>query len=133
MSTNFAQFCDDIRQESNGKWILIGCYGHTMVVPGFPFAGKISCFLTLSVAKGTTSLKSVYSLASGAELALLEMDLIEAPDNDTEVAQVPLPPVPLHLSSADELILKVGLDNNDPMEVGRLIVALGQIPSSPEK
>lgn len=42
----YTTFCDDIRQEVNGKLILIGVYGADMLVPGFPAVLPRLCILT---------------------------------------------------------------------------------------
>lgn len=37
-------FADDIRQEINGKYTLVGCYGTNLHVPSFPARLKGLCF-----------------------------------------------------------------------------------------
>jgi hypothetical protein len=44
LPTGHATFCDDIRQEDNGKHLLIGVYNSVMYVPQFPFVALKMCF-----------------------------------------------------------------------------------------
>jgi hypothetical protein len=37
--------CDDIRQETNGKQILIGVYGSAVLVPSMPFSIPLSVWI----------------------------------------------------------------------------------------
>jgi hypothetical protein len=40
-------FCDDIRQEFNGKVLLIGIYQGLLVTPSFPFAMMLSTYVDI--------------------------------------------------------------------------------------
>lgn len=129
MSIRFAQFCDDIRQEANGKWLLVGCYGDNMILSSMPYSGKLACFLTLSIPKGTTAVFADYSLASGATIARMEIEVVELPDNISETAQIPFPPIQINVSSPDELVLKIGFARDQVEEVGRLAITVGAQPN----
>lgn len=37
--------CDDIRQEKNGKWLLIGVYGSDILVPAFPADFRLAIWI----------------------------------------------------------------------------------------
>lgn len=40
-------FCDDIRQERNGKWLLIGVYGADILVRGLPADLRLSLWIVI--------------------------------------------------------------------------------------
>lgn len=44
-----ALLCDDVRQEKNGKYILIGAYTGEILYPRFPAAGQFSAMCCLEV------------------------------------------------------------------------------------
>lgn len=123
----FAQFCDDIRQEINGKWILIGCYGSNMVVSSFPYNNSISCFVTGACDPETKSADIEYSLASGAVIGRMHMEIIAIVGDKPDIIQLPVPPLPISLSRGDELILKLRFGDEEMQEVGRLRVEQGDV------
>lgn len=45
--TAHAIFCDDIRREHNGKFILIGIYQGSLVTRGFPIAPQLATYVDI--------------------------------------------------------------------------------------
>lgn len=126
----FVQFCDDIRQEANGKWILIGCYGESMVVPQFPFSGRLSCLVTMEAEAAPHRIEVEFRLASGGRIGTLEMELEAIPGPYTRF-QLPIPPASLTFSSPDTIMLYLGVNGEPVRELGRLKIEQGQVPGSP--
>jgi hypothetical protein len=57
--TGFTIFCDDIREEVNGKVSLIGCYGSELIVQGATFPlilPKLGFHVTVRLPTGTPNL-----------------------------------------------------------------------------
>lgn len=126
---NFVIFCDSVRQEANGKFILVGCYGEAMVVQGFPYSAQLAMFLTLYHLPERINLTSEVRLASGAILGRIEMQL-ETQDGIT-TAQVPLPHISLSLSSADYVQLWIGVNSANLELVGQLSIKAGSLTAPP--
>lgn len=119
----FAQFCDDIRQEDNGKWLLIGCYGDTMLLDAFPQSMTLRAFVTFDHLSDFSAATFRLSLGSGALISEARMLVAENPyENDHRMvrAQLPSPPFALSLSREDELVLEVQIGDEDWREAGRL-------------
>ncbi len=80
-----AIFCDDIRQEHNGKVILIGIYQGALATPSFPLSVLIATYVDVrGLDEGTHRTKIVAEYVANGEvvqLATLESD-VEVTDGD---------------------------------------------------
>ena len=121
----FVQFCDEVRQEINGKYILIGCYGGSIITSHFPFATSLSAFLSLDPIDPGFEFSARYTLTSGGFLGEMSfrMEAFE-PGPFQKISQVPLFPLRLQLSAPDTLILQVSINGSPYVEAGRLQIAL---------
>jgi hypothetical protein len=87
-----ALLCDDIRQEFNGKLILIGCYTGEIVFPKFPASGQftmMACLEALSPFSGSIYFRF---LVDGEVVGEVNGDL-NADEPGRVWAPVALPPV----------------------------------------
>ena len=120
----FVQFCDDIRQEMNGKYILIGCYGGVMTLSAFPFVTRLCAFITAELSSHSADVRVVYKLRSGAKIGELSFS-VEAPEDsggNLERGQIPLPGIPISLSSPDEISISWSVGGGPLEEIGSLRV-----------
>ena len=46
-TVKFAVVCDEIRREDSGKFIFIGVYGESIIVPDFPFAMTLAFWIVV--------------------------------------------------------------------------------------
>ena len=122
----FSQFCDDIRQEANGKFIIIGCYGDTMQVKSFPVNMRMSVFVTYTCRGGSRIFNANLKLASGALVGTAKIEVEENPYDESELAaaQIPVSGLQVMLSREDELVFEFGVDDETPREIGRLKIEL---------
>lgn len=127
MNSSYAVFCDDIRQETTGKFLLVGCYGAALVCSHFPYAGRIAALVHQFNAKPGSTFRAEYSLESGAVLAAIEIE-VPAVDPMPAFLQAPLPPFDVVVSSADTLILKTATGDDQLEVVGRLNITQGTVP-----
>lgn len=122
-------FCDDIRTESSGKIILIGTYLGHMVVTQFPWQGTIAVLMIVEGVGEKARLEIALGTAGGAEFLRAEAEVGLLPGATQQVAYLPLPPVPVSISGADTIELKVGFDGGEMRVVGTVGVAKGEIGS----
>lgn len=107
--SDLAIFCDDIRQEQNGKLLLIGVYTGTMVISSFPFTGRLS-ILVASTEFSDGPMRFGLESSEGTTFGLLEAELESNQDYPDAASYLPLPPFPVILSSPTELRLYVEKD-----------------------
>lgn len=90
-------FCDDIRQEVNGKTTLVGVYGPELIVLGedsvtMPILA-LSMRLLIPPDLKFKNVKIVISLQSGSESKMLaELDEIKMPDRESLEKTTTIPP-----------------------------------------
>lgn len=130
MSSNnkFALFCDDVRQEVNGKLIAIGIYSGGINVPSFPWGGGLSTLISLGLLTiGEHSVRCSFKSTSGAVFGQLEATI----DNQSATVGVlfPTPALAFSLSSPDTIELYVGVDGAEEKLVATMPVALGSAPN----
>jgi hypothetical protein len=119
-----AIFCDDVRQELNGKYILIGAYAGVMTVPSFPFFSRLVAVVTidapLSEVRRVTG--RFVARAGGAEFGTGSFDLESPPDPNQSPLQtyVVFPPVMAPFSGEEILDLWVGVNDEDPVLGGSI-------------
>ena len=126
----FAIFCDDIRQENNGKFLIIGCYSDSMVVSSFPYSGALCALVYTEKIRAPSKCRFEYRLQTGATLAKVEMELNLPPGAQTpRIAQIPVPSVPISLSSPNIIELWFAVGNSSLEKIGDLHAVQGAVPS----
>lgn len=108
-------FCDDIRQEVNGKFILLGVFSGNMVVSGFPTSQKLCAFVTLDAVPTGTQLFD-FSTSEGAHFGTLEVEL-EAAADAAPPFMLPIPPLMINLSQAATVRLRTRLAGEEDWQV----------------
>lgn len=119
-------FCDQVRVENNGKFILIGTYTGGMTVSSFPVQGQIQPICLMNPDFPGGELKIELRSASGAQFGELEMEVEVSDERDTNMpVWLMLPPVGFTLSSPDTLELHLSANGGDPEIAGRLVIETG--------
>lgn len=116
-----AIFCDEIRQENNGKYILIGVYTSGMVVRNFPVNQRISALVTFHEAP-PSNLMFTLKTPSVAEFGQLEVEM-EVDDGSSGPYMIPLPPLPILVSGPDLLQLEVKM-GEETVIAGQMRISL---------
>lgn len=120
---NYAIFCDDVRQEVNGKFLLVGCYSRVALVTSFPTKMPLTALVAFRCDVEKFDFHASWSLSTGAQLGGVEIE-VEGELRPDDFAHIPLPRIMLNLSSPDEVILKGWKNGEEPQELGRLRVEL---------
>lgn len=113
-----AILCDDVRQENNGKLILIGVYSTDILVHHFPSTLNLSLFLHGSVqANGNASIKVRYRVDFDDEdltryEATASGELSVAKSDDSDEIVVPLPKVPIECRGSGSLQIHYRIDDS---------------------
>lgn len=119
-----ALFCDDIRQEANGKFILIGVYSGEMNVGSGPASLMISTWLQISgLSAGLHILRFSARKHVGSqriELAKIEAEL-EVIEGSLPIA-MPLQGLPMNVDSDCSISLSVSFDGTPEVLAGSLEV-----------
>jgi len=123
-------FCDDVRIEMNGKFILIGAYTADMVVQAYPWQGNLCPVILASmppseVTKVAVRVASKAGANFGAASFELKPPALPAPVNR---AMIPLPPVGVTLSGDDTVQLFVAINDGDEQLAVSLPVYKGELP-----
>ena len=106
--------CDDIRQEANGKFILIGVYQGVIRVPVLPFHINLTWWIVASTSEiGSGSMNVRLRTDGGAVLfkGTLLMQINEL--SDTAIV---LPPVPCQFQSEGRLFLEWRMNTENETE-----------------
>jgi hypothetical protein len=121
--------CDDIRQEVNGKQILIGVYGSTILVPSMPFSVGLSIWIEYLAGKvGVETIHMKLSYTTGFSA------LVRAEIQVHELGTMGLAMPTLLVSGAadGELIIELSREGAAWHEIKRKTVRQGQIPAITE-
>jgi len=117
--------CDDIRQETNGKQILIGVYGNVILVPSMPFSIALCVWIEYSpkeVGVETVHMKMTYTTGFSASLRA-EMQV-----SGLETFGLAMPPVPVSGAADGELLIELSRDGVIWHEIKRKNIRKSQIP-----
>lgn len=122
-TVHFAVACDDIRQENNGKFFLIGVYSDAFSPSQFPTPAtlRIALFVTIeSVGKHRliVELKQENNPQIFGEL-IMDFETIAAASRTI----LPLPPINFLLGQPGDLLLLEGVDKREVMRLP--VVAAG--------
>lgn len=127
--------CDEIRQEANGKYIILGVYSAGIAVQQLPAQLGLSLYLILQFPKEGQH-KLYIKAAHANHQANIEVG-IDILTTKYPMA-IPTPQLPMTFTEPGELIVSVGLDADSMIEVARFdVVANPQIwtmfPSEPQQ
>lgn len=115
-----ALFCDDVRQEVNGKVTYVGVYGPDMLVTRFPVTLPKLCVATfVSVPHTATDVVPVFRLYRGPELeAELRVRPADGPDGAgvrrPDLPDLPGPDAPEHRDVFLTVLTAVGVAVDRP-------------------
>lgn len=117
-------FCDDIRQEANGKFILIGMYTGEMSIGSGPLAISLSIWVQmsgLSAGKHQLHFRARKHIGSQrTDIARVEAE-IEVLENGIAVG-MPLQNLPVTIDSDCSFSLSVSVDGSPEIPAGNLVV-----------
>jgi hypothetical protein len=125
-----ALFCDDVRLEANGKLIFIGIYSGAMVVPQFPWSGRI-CPVVLFDGPPTelNQLRFRLGTPDGAVFGSAEFDLEIEGNDDAKTTMLPLPAAAIAVSGPETIQLWLGMGGEEELMVGQLAIRRAEQPS----
>jgi hypothetical protein len=131
-----AILCEDVRQEINGKLILIGAFTGRMAVPQFPFVAKLCGVLKINtpVELDRTITIVVSGRNSGAEFAraefVLDASMVSGAAFELEETFLVMPPFPAPLSGPDILEVFASVGDEEPACAATLHVVKGAAPQA---
>lgn len=97
MRRMWAIFCDEVRQEANGKLIIIGVYGDVLFVPAFPFSLSRLCVIVSVETPATQPFEELRVIVSRGDDVLGEIVIPkEGLANPQESAGLDLSPAKDH-------------------------------------
>lgn len=126
----FVQFCDDVRRDTEGKWILTGCYGSTILTTEFPASIPINIFVTIY--NGVVALKDgtyYISVNKGEDNEFLSGGMIvleraNAQHSGVNVGQFSIPKFNIDTDHPTFITVGVSEDGEVFDEVGRMYIDL---------
>jgi len=111
-------FCDDIRQEVNGKMMLIGVYPQNVATKSVPATFGLSIWIRLRhLAQGKHTFKAIIQDPDGDTAEATGEILVSRESIPSVIA---LPAVRKRVQHWGDFILKLAIDDEDPKEVARL-------------
>ena len=115
--------CDDIRQEANGKYLLVGVYGANVVVKGFPADLRLSVWI-LGLARKPGKAEMRLRIIGPQEATLVEGAIeVEVKETATIIA---LPGLPLQVQREGKMSIEIAsADKEDwtPVKTVDLLLA----------
>jgi hypothetical protein len=117
--------CDDIRQETNGKQILIGVYGSAILVPAMPFSIPLCTWIeytTRNIGIETVHVKLSYTTGFSASVR------VDIQVHEIGTLGLAMPPLPVSGSTDGELVVEISRDGTAWREIKRKAIRRGQIP-----
>jgi hypothetical protein len=129
-------FCDDIRQEVNGKLLFIGCYSGVMNVSQFPFVFRVGAVAIINAPiNEVQKITCRYKMKGGEELARTELAIesVEVPNKlIPDHSLIPMPPQIVRVSGPDALELWVKLDGGRDHKAASLVIEAPGMSESEE-
>ncbi len=129
MTTEFtAIFCDDIREETNGKLLLIGVYSGDLIPGAIPSSFPLSLMVKAHGLNGKHKFR-VTVTSPGNNQVEMGGDI----DVPPEVRAFPLifAGFPLNLAAYGDITADIKLDDNAPIRIATLAVAQAPSASKP--
>jgi hypothetical protein len=84
----FGIVCDDVRREDNGKLVLIGVYGGSILVPSFPATVVLSLVLAVDVSNAPVDVNAKFQVLLGDQKILGGTGQIRAIGNGRHLFQI---------------------------------------------
>ena len=116
--------CEDIRQEANGKFVLIGTYASEILVPQFPANLNLAFWLpteAISVGKVKVEIRVV-----GANEAVLNRAQAEGDMRFLGRGAFPIPPATMQIQTASNVELQIKEEGAEWETVVRIPVKLNE-------
>ena len=117
-----AVFCDHIRQEANGKHILVGVYGFDLVPGALPQTIPLSVWMRVRPAI-TGRRRFRFVLHTPDSEAALEGRLAFRASGDAGGSVLTLGPIPIRITAPGPIVASLSIDGGDPVAVGKLIIS----------
>ncbi len=128
-------FCDDIRQENTGKYIAIGVYSESYLVPSFPYSGKLSLLLTLNVADSPRKETMYFDLLPETESKAqaefrFEIALKDQELHRSEKTIVATPQLPFSIGTVGNLLFREKAESGEVLQQFPIYVDRQPIPKN---
>ena len=115
-----AIFCDDIRVEDNGKFILIGVYGSDLVPGRMPNQFPLSIFVRATgLPVGPSKFRLEMVMPGGKVTSVVEGEGFRDSNNTRPVIMV-FPSLHCEIEKYGDLVCRLSIDGAEPEEIGRL-------------
>lgn len=115
--------CDDVRQEHNGKSILIGVHAGDIIVPNFPAIFPLALWLEARIENGNGPVSFEFrfrNLDTGPIAGYSDRTIL--PPSIIESATFPLPQMSIFMQEKGILIAEMKFGDNDWLELERIAV-----------
>lgn len=117
--------CDDIRQETNGKQILIGVYGNAVIVPSMPFSIPLCAWIEYQTREiGVDTVHVRLSYTTGFSVSVR----IDIQIHEAGTLGLAIPPVLVSGAADGELVIELSRNGATWREIKRKPIRRGQIP-----
>lgn len=111
--------CDEVRQEANGKYIIVGIYSGGIAAQSLPANMRLALYLIVKF-ENAGSQELIIEVASNGARARMELRAeILAPEL---LMHIPTPPFPLTLTDTSDIVVSLGLGEGELFEAGRFAV-----------
>ena len=120
--------CDDIRQEMNGKFILIGVYGGNMGLPFFPTQIPLAFWMSAEPSKEGDYHIQFRITAPGANPMTLQGQMTLHIEENTALV---LPPMPVAVGTPGDITLEYREGDRPWRQICRLQARLVPSPTPP--
>lgn len=118
--------CDDIRQETNGKQILIGVYGSVVLVPSMPFSISLSVWIEYQAREiGVDTVHVKMNYTTGFSVSIR----VEIQIHEPGTLGLAIPPILVSGAADGELVIELSHDGATWQEIKRKPIRKGQIPA----
>jgi hypothetical protein len=121
ITIKFGIICDDVRREENGKFILIGVYGHDIIVPSLPANILVSVVYQFE-AKETGSFETTFRISIDDEVQIESKGKFQVAAPGIGLAAVPNVVIPTAREGLLKFELQIG--DSDFMPVTSIPLAL---------
>lgn len=123
MKVRTAVMCELCRPDLGNKWTLLGVFGGDLFVDTFPAQIPLSAYLEIEAVTPGAHTMSIKVDGPGIEMRI--EGGFDA-NGEAGVVSVPLPNLQVAFEKPGELVITVGLDDGEPVEVARRGIYLGE-------
>ncbi|KKB81043.1 hypothetical protein VW35_02425 [Devosia soli] len=117
-------FCDDIRQETSGKNILIGVYSGDLLPAVVPGSFPLSVYIKVQGLSGHHRFRMKLTSPNGHIAMEIEDEVEFVPESDS--LPLSFQNAVIQVESAGKITVEFTLDDNDPEIIGELAVHIPQ-------